>query len=78
LVLGLALGFGGVLFLTEPAKLLPGESMDVLGTVVVLLSATSWAVGTIVSRRIPVPQSSILFSGMNLLAGGAPLILVGF
>ena len=78
LVLGLLLGFCGVLFLTEPAKLLPGESMDVLGTVVVLLSATSWAVGTIVSRRIPVPQSSILFSGMNLLAGGTLLLLVSF
>ncbi len=78
LVLGLALGFCGVLLLTEPAKLLPGESMDVLGTVVVLLSATSWAVGTIVSRRIPVPQSSILFSGMNLLAGGTLLLLVSF
>jgi drug/metabolite transporter (DMT)-like permease len=78
LVLGLLLGFSGVLFLTEPAKLLPGESMDVLGTVVVLLSATSWAVGTIVSRRIPVPQSSILFSGMNLLAGGTLLLLVSF
>ena len=76
LALGLALGFGGVLFLTEPAKLLPGESMDVLGAVVVLLSATSWAVGTILSRRIPVPQSSILFSGMNLLAGGSLLLLV--
>jgi drug/metabolite transporter (DMT)-like permease len=78
LVAGLALGFCGVLFLTEPAELLPGESMDVLGTVVVLLSATSWALGTIVSRRIPVPESSILFSGMNLLAGGALLLLVSF
>ena len=78
LVLGLALGFCGVLFLTEPAELLPGESIDVLGTVAVLLSATSWAVGTIVSRRIPLPQSSILSSGMNLLAGGTLLILVGF
>ena len=78
LVLGLALGFSGVLFLTEPAELLPGESMDLLGTVVVLLSATSWAVGTIVSRRIPLPQSSILFSGMNLLAGGTLLLLVSF
>jgi drug/metabolite transporter (DMT)-like permease len=75
LVLGLALGFAGVLFLTEPAELLPGESMDVVGAVVVLLSASSWAIGTIVSRRIPLPQSSILFSGMNLMAGGTLLLV---
>ncbi len=78
LVLGLLLGFSGVLFLTEPAELLPGESMDVLGAGVVLLSSMSWAIGTIVSRRIPMPASSILFSGMNLLAGGTLLVLVSF
>ncbi len=78
LVAGLLLGFSGVLFLTEPAELLPGESMDVLGAVVVLLSSMSWALGTILSRRIPLPRSSILFSGMNLLAGGTLLLLVSF
>jgi drug/metabolite transporter (DMT)-like permease len=78
LVLGLLLGFSGVLFLTEPAELIPGESMDSLAAVVVLLGSMSWATGTILSRRIPLPQSSILFSGMNLLAGGALLTLVGF
>jgi len=78
LVMGLLLGFCGVLFLTEPAKLLPGESMDVIGAGVVLLSSVSWAIGTILSRNIPLPRSSILFSGMNLLAGGALLLLVSF
>jgi drug/metabolite transporter (DMT)-like permease len=76
LVLGLVLGFTGVLFLTEPAELLPGESMDLVGALVVVLGSVSWAVGTILSRRLPLPQSSILFSGMNLLAGGALLLLV--
>ncbi|HEY7698913.1 MAG TPA: EamA family transporter, partial [Vicinamibacteria bacterium] len=75
LVVGLLLGFGGVLFLTDPAELLPGESLDVAAAVIVLLSAMSWTIGTILSRRIPLPQSSILFSGMNLLAGGGLLVL---
>jgi len=78
LVVGLVLGFGGVLFLTEPGQLLPGESMDVMAAAVVLLSAMSWTIGTILSRRLPLPGSSILFSGMNLLAGGTLLLLVSF
>src|SRR3989304_2301010 len=48
------------------------------GAVAVRRSAPSGAGGTIVSRRIPLPQSSILSSGMNLLAGGTLLLLVGF
>ncbi len=78
LVLGLALGVGGVLFLTEPSELLPGESIDVFAAVVVLLGDVSWAIGTILSRRIALPGSSILSSGMNLLAGGTLLLLVSF
>ncbi len=78
LVLGLALGFGGVLLLTEPAKLLPGESMDVVAAAVVLASATSWAIGTVVSRNLTLPRSSILSSGMNLLGGGSLLLAASF
>ena len=52
--------------------------MDVVGAVVVLLSSVSWALGTILSRRLPLPRSSILFSVMNLLAGGALLLAVSF
>jgi len=57
------LGFGGVLFLTEPAELLPGESMDVVGAAVVLLSSMSWTVGTILSRRIPFRRARFFFRG---------------
>jgi len=78
LILGLALGFCGVLFLTEPAELMAGESLDLLGAVVVLLSATSWAAGTIASGRVARPQGGVLFAGMNLLAGGALLLLISY
>jgi drug/metabolite transporter (DMT)-like permease len=78
LVLGLALGFGGVLFLTEPAELLPGESMDILGAAVVLASATSWAIGTVLSRKLTLPRSAILSSAMSLLGGGSLLLAVSF
>jgi drug/metabolite transporter (DMT)-like permease len=78
LVFGLLLGFSGVLFLTEPAELLPGESMDFVGAAVILLGSMSWAAGTVLSRRIPLPSSSILSSGMNLFAGGTLLTLVSF
>ncbi len=78
LVLGLALGFGGVVLLTEPAELLPGESMDILGAAVVLASATSWAVGTVLSRKLTLPRSAILSSATSLLGGGSLLLAASF
>jgi drug/metabolite transporter (DMT)-like permease len=76
LAVGLILGFLGVFLLTEPSKLLPGESMDLLAASAVLLGSVSWTAGTILSRHLPLPQSSILLSGMNLLGGGALLCAV--
>jgi drug/metabolite transporter (DMT)-like permease len=50
--------------------------MDLLAASAVLVGSMSWTTGTILSRRLPLPQSSILLSGMNLLGGGVLLCAV--
>ena len=52
--------------------------MDLFAAVVVLASATSWAIGTIVSRKLVLPRSPFLSSGMSLLGGGSLLLAVSF
>jgi drug/metabolite transporter (DMT)-like permease len=71
--LGLALGFAGLAFLVgrSPDS---GSSWPLL---VLVLSALSWAAGSLVSRRGSQPSSLVLASGMQLLAGGVALALVG-
>ena len=76
LLFGLALDIGGVAFLAEPVELLPGESVDLLASSVVVLGAVSWAVGSVLSGRLEVPRSALLSSGANLLAGGILLVLL--
>ncbi|MGH9321969.1 MAG: EamA family transporter [Vicinamibacteria bacterium] len=78
LLLGLSLGFGGVVLLAEPGALLPGESIDLFAALVVLAGALSWALGTVVSRGLAAPKSAVLFSGASLLAGGGGLVLLSF
>jgi drug/metabolite transporter (DMT)-like permease len=75
IVSGLALGLAGVGLLAEPGRLLPGESVDPLAAVVVVLGAMSWAFGTVLSRRAPSPKSWVLTSAGNLLAGGSLLVV---
>ena len=72
-VLGLALGFLGLAFLVGPA---PGRGA-LWPLLVLVLSALSWAAGSLLSRRSSQPSSLVLASGMQLLAGGVALALVG-
>lgn len=78
-VLGLLLGFGGVYLLVgEQLMAGAGASHAQLGGVgLVLLAAFSWAAGSIYGLRSPVPKSAVLASGMQMLAGGSLLLLLG-
>jgi drug/metabolite transporter (DMT)-like permease len=73
-VAGLALGLVGVGFLSG----LGGGSGQVsaVGVVVILAAAVMWALGTIMARRVTIPSSPALASGMELLCGGLALLVL--
>jgi drug/metabolite transporter (DMT)-like permease len=48
-----------------------------IGLLALVASAFAWAAGSILSRLLPRPPSLVLASGMQLLAGGAALAVVG-
>jgi len=73
--LGLLLGLVGVALLVGPGALGAGASR--LGGIALLGAAFAWAAGSIATRRVALPSSVTLATGMELLAGGALLILVG-
>ncbi|QKG53044.1 EamA family transporter [Hymenobacter sp. BRD67] len=74
--LGLLLGFVGV-YLLVGQQLTAGTSRaQLIGVALVLLAAFSWAAGSIYGLRAPVPRSAVLASGMQMLAGGALLVLL--
>jgi drug/metabolite transporter (DMT)-like permease len=70
---GLALGFAGLVFLVGPST--GGATLFAL--LVLVASAFAWAAGSILSRRVTLPASLVLSSGMQLLAGGVALSVVG-
>jgi drug/metabolite transporter (DMT)-like permease len=70
-VLGLALGFGGVGLLVSPsAGVFHPASLIVLG------GAISWAIGSLLSRGTSGADPA-LGSGMQMLAGGALIVVAG-
>ncbi|CAN5869466.1 drug/metabolite exporter YedA [soil metagenome] len=76
-VLGLILGFGGLTLLVDPSAILGGGAVHPVGAAVLLLGSLSWSIGSIYSKRAPVPPGTLLFTGMQMLAGGAALIAAG-
>jgi drug/metabolite transporter (DMT)-like permease len=74
---GLALGLGGIALLVLPAHGGPHSGIDPVGAGALLLAALSWSVGSLWSRRVSLPSSTLLATGMEALAGGAVLWLVG-
>lgn len=76
-ILGLLLGFGGVAVLVGPAALTNTRDLDVLAALVLIGASLSWAAGSVYSRVLPRPASAPLGSGMQMLAGGLVLGIVG-
>ena len=72
-VAGLLLGLGGVALLSG----LGGSGhVSVTGALTILGAAAMWALGTIMARRGTLPSSPALASGMEMLMGGAALLIL--
>ena len=75
-VLGLVLGFGGVVLLVGPGDLAGSGGLNLLWVGVLLFASLSWAIGSVYSRTASLPKTPLLGSGMEMLAGGVLLLLV--
>jgi len=77
-IVGLLIGFGGIILLVAPS-LLNGNpaASHPLGILTLLFAAFFWSLGSIYSRHAHLPESSLLSTGMEMLAGGVGLYLAG-
>jgi drug/metabolite transporter (DMT)-like permease len=74
-VVGLILGFAGVVLLVGPGDLAGTGGLNPLWAGALILAALSWATGSVYSRKAPLPKTPLLGSGMEMLAGGTLLLL---
>jgi drug/metabolite transporter (DMT)-like permease len=71
-VVGLLVGFAGIALLIRP-----GGDIDLVGALICLFAPVSWAIGSLYARGARLPDTLLLGSGMQMLAGGAVLAVVG-
>jgi drug/metabolite transporter (DMT)-like permease len=77
-VLGVVVGFFGITLLAGPSQLTGlSSTVNPLGASALTLAAFLWVVGSIYARGARLPASPLLGTGMQMLAGGIGLLLLG-
>jgi drug/metabolite transporter (DMT)-like permease len=75
---GVLSGFVGIALLANPWRIgLDGLHLDPWGVIVLLLAALSWSIGSLYSRKAPLPDSPLMGTGMEMLAGSLGLFVFG-
>jgi drug/metabolite transporter (DMT)-like permease len=74
-LIALVPGFIGVALIAWREAARPDIAIDPIMILLLLACALSWAVGSVISQRRVSPLSSATLSGMQLLCGGAALVL---
>jgi len=75
LAVALTVGLGGVAVLVTNSLNLGGAPIDRTGAVALMISSVSWAVASVLARKLPLPPSKVMSSGAQMLAGGLLLTL---
>jgi len=72
---GVAVGLAGVAFLVVPRGSAGGIELG--GLALLLVATTSWALGTFLAPRLRMPRDGLLSTGIQQLAGGIVLVVLG-
>jgi drug/metabolite transporter (DMT)-like permease len=75
--MGLALGMAGMFILIGPTSLAGTSEVNLAGAALLIAATISWAAGSVYAAKTRTQLSPILFAAMQMIAGGALLLVVG-
>jgi drug/metabolite transporter (DMT)-like permease len=73
-IVGLVLGFGGLGLLVGGTG---SGKLDLAGMSTLLAAAVGWSIGSMYSKRAPLPARPLVATAMEMLAGGVALAIAG-
>ena len=77
-ILGLFLGFAGIVYLIHSTSAGTAFNHDLLAPVLIVAGTLSWGGGAVYSRVANVPKSPLLSAGMELRFGGILVLIASF
>jgi len=75
LAFALLIGIGGVAVLMSHSLSLGGAPIDGAGAVALIVASISFAISSTLTRKLPLPSSKAMSSGVQMLAGGVLLVI---
>jgi len=75
LALALLIGLAGVAVLMSHSLNLGDAPIDRVGAIALIFASISWSIASALSRILPLPQSKVMSSGVQMLAGGVLLTI---
>jgi len=76
-ILSLLIGFSGVFLLIGPAEFTGSEhQFDSFGVILLLIAPVLWSLGSIYAGGADMPKSTLMSTGMQMLAGSVSLFIV--
>ncbi len=76
-VIGIVIGFAGVVMLVGSRENLRQQSIDLLGVGALLIASIAWASGSLYARYTPKPESALMAVALQMITGGAILLATG-
>jgi drug/metabolite transporter (DMT)-like permease len=76
-IAGVLLGFAGVVLLLWPGQNGGLLALDPWGSAALIFATVAWAFGSIISRYLRLPDSPMMGTAVEMLAGGAGLFIIG-
>jgi drug/metabolite transporter (DMT)-like permease len=75
LVLALLVGIAGVAVLMNHSLHLGSAPIDTVGAIGLIIGSISWSIASVLSRKLPLPESKVMSAGAQMTAGGVLLAL---
>ncbi len=75
--IGIGLGLTGMMVLMGPSSV-ANENFNPLGLAALFFATMGWALGSLHSRKVDLPQSPFMSTALQMLCGGGLLVLAGF
>jgi drug/metabolite transporter (DMT)-like permease len=76
LVVALLIGLGGVAVMVSRSLNLGGTPIDRVGAAALIVAAMGWSIASALARKLPLPESKVVSSGAQMLAGGVFLAAI--
>jgi drug/metabolite transporter (DMT)-like permease len=74
LAISLLVGLSGVAVLTVRSAGLGGPAISGVGAGALLIAAVSWSIASVLTRKLPLPESKTVSSGAQMLVGGVLMV----